>query len=72
MVAHLDTLPQERPAEKAEGSPVYAAGLADMAKFILEKVQHDINYQGMRAFLGDAFPDLPKDSSSFSRPEPSK
>ena len=65
VIAYLDGHPQRRPSKRAEGSPVYAAGLRDMAAWIFEKVEHDINYQAMRSFLGDAFPNLPVNSSEL-------
>lgn len=66
VLKYLDQLPQERPSsQKAEGSPLYAAGLRDMAEWILEKVEHDIEWQSLRQFLGGYF-DLPADSSTLS------
>lgn len=72
LLQDLKTLPLKRPESGlAKDSPFYAAGLKDMADFLLEKIKHDIQWQSMRSFLGDAF-DLPENSSELSRHRPAK
>ena len=63
LLEDLNKLPLDRPESKlAKDSPLYAAGLKDMADFLLQKIEHDIHWQSMRSFLGDAF-ELPENSS---------
>ena len=74
---YLDQVPQRKPVKgKAEGNPEYAAGLHDMAEWLLETVENDISYHAMRSMLEGAIPDdaLPKFSSelTFTERPPAK
>ena len=62
----LDQAPQKRPKKKT-GAPQYAAGLRDMAAWLLEIVEKEVGYQSMRSFLAGAVPEgaLPLHSSKL-------
>jgi len=50
-IAYLDTLPQQRPSGKAEGSALYAAGLRDMAQSILEGIEQEDSWQSVQELM---------------------
>jgi hypothetical protein len=72
VLTYLDQFPQERPKEKAEGAPQYAAGLRDMAHWIKEKAEHEAGWMGLRECFAETLPDFPAHSSKITLTRPKR